>query len=116
MARAAAPTKRTAILEDAAAAVYGPRQEAYGHPYISMSQIALGFQAVLATKLAPGESISAEDVALCLIQVKVARLSTTPAHVDSMVDIAGYAEVLARCNDARTAPADIRPGALADAP
>jgi Domain of unknown function (DUF6378) len=33
-------------------------------------------------------------VALCLIDLKLARLAHDPKHLDSIVDVAGYAAVL----------------------
>lgn len=40
--------------------------------------------------------ITADDVPVLMILLKVARLVETPSHRDSIVDLAGYAEVLAR--------------------
>jgi hypothetical protein len=34
--------------------------------------------------------VSAEQVALCMMLVKISRLCQTPDHLDSVVDIAGY--------------------------
>ncbi len=41
--------------------------------------------------------VTAIQVALCLNQLKVARLIQTPEHADSCVDLAGYAFVLREC-------------------
>jgi hypothetical protein len=38
--------------------------------------------------------ISAAQVVLCLIDLKLARLAHDPAQLDSIVDVAGYAAVL----------------------
>lgn len=38
--------------------------------------------------------ITAYDVAMMMLLVKVARLMTTPGHADSHIDIAGYAAVM----------------------
>ncbi len=40
-------------------------------------------------------SVTADQVAVCLIDVKVARLAHDPRHLDSITDIAGYAGLLA---------------------
>lgn len=40
------------------------------------------------------QPITPAQVALCLIDVKPARLAHAPNHLDSMVDIAGYTAVL----------------------
>ena len=41
-----------------------------------------------------GTRVTAAQVALCLIDLKLARLAHDPAHLDSQVDIAGYAACL----------------------
>ncbi len=40
-----------------------------------------------------GEEISAVDVALMMVLLKVARASTNPGNPDSWIDIAGYAAI-----------------------
>ncbi len=42
-----------------------------------------------------GYEVSAQDVALCMLEMKLARLTFNPAHTDSIIDVAGYAAVLA---------------------
>ncbi len=79
------------LLEDARATISGPREKEYGSKLQNFSQIAMLFQGVLATKLAPDARITPEDVALLMIQVKVARLAKSPDHRDSILDVAGYA-------------------------
>lgn len=44
---------------------------------------------------------AAEDVAVAMVLVKVARLETNPTHFDSWVDIAGYAALGAEVADAK---------------
>ena len=46
-----------------------------------------------------GVEVTAAQVATCLIQLKMARLVETPGHVDSVLDVAGYAAVLRECMD-----------------
>jgi hypothetical protein len=41
-----------------------------------------------------GQPVTAAQVVLCLIDLKLARLRHDPAHADSILDIAGYAAVL----------------------
>ena len=43
--------------------------------------------------------VTARQVAICLIDVKIARLAHDPRHLDSITDIAGYAGVLAELLD-----------------
>ena len=45
--------------------------------------------------IALGVEISPQKAMLCLIDLKLARLSSNPAHTDSMVDVAGYIACLA---------------------
>jgi len=76
-----------------AARVVGERGRVYGSPAPNMAATARLWSVVLGQEVTPGQ------VALCLIQLKVARLLTTPTHRDSMVDIAGYAAVLHKCRE-----------------
>jgi len=71
-----------------AAAVVANRREIYGDPAASMTAIAKRWSITL------GQPITPAQVALCLIDLKLARLAFDPNHLDSMVDIAGYAAVL----------------------
>lgn len=86
------------VLEEASTIVFGDRQDDYGDTARSFLRIARLWSVVLE------HEVSAEDVALCLIQLKVAR-SVNQHHADgageglikrdSIVDIAGYAQCLA---------------------
>ena len=42
-----------------------------------------------------GVRVTARQVAVCLIDLKLARLTHDPRHLDSITDIAGYAGCLA---------------------
>lgn len=79
------------MLHRAQALIQGPRQEDYGDKLQNFSQIAMLWQGYLAPKLQFQSAITPEDVALCMILVKMARLSKSPDHKDSVLDIAGYA-------------------------
>ena len=87
----APPPAPDAMLHRAEALINGERQQDYGDKLQNFSQIAMLFQGVLATKLRPGSAITPEDVALLMMQVKIARLAKSPDHSDSVLDIAGYA-------------------------
>jgi hypothetical protein len=76
-----------AMLLDAARIV-AERRVAYGNPATSMAAIAARWSVTL------GRPVSPTTVALCLIDLKLARLAHDPAHADSITDIAGYAAVL----------------------
>lgn len=79
------------LLQKANELINGDRQGDYGDKLSNFTQIAKGFDTVLSRKLAPNQSISALDVALLMMQVKIVRLAHKPDHYDSLLDIAGYA-------------------------
>ena len=83
--------------------INGERQNEYGDKLLNFSQIAALWTAHLMFKLAPDQTISAEDVALMMINVKQARLSKSPNHSDSILDIAGYAGCYDKIQEERTA-------------
>lgn len=77
------------ITDEAQQLVYGSRQDQYDHPRRNLTRTAILWHGVLMDKLADGESITPEDVALCMVQVKVAREVHRPAR-DNRVDGTGY--------------------------
>jgi hypothetical protein len=70
------------------------RGRAYGHPRPNHERIAALWGPIL------GITVTPEQVALCMVQVKVSRLVQTPDHADSIDDIAGYAECYRQIVDA----------------
>jgi hypothetical protein len=82
------PAKDEAVTAEAGRIVIGARQATYGHPFLDFSRTAKMWEGVF------DHDISPEQVALCMVLVKVGRLCQTPDHRDSVVDIAGYAEAL----------------------
>lgn len=78
-------SNRRFVLETAGQAVNGSRNEDYGEPFDDFSRVAQLWTAAFDKLFAP------EDVAKALILLKIGRLCETPGHVDSWVDIAGYA-------------------------
>lgn len=76
---------REAVLETARKAIVGDRQQAYGPPTAGFERAAAMWSAIL------GHPVSAEQFALCMAALKIARLAETPTHEDSWVDLAGYA-------------------------
>ena len=76
---------RREILEKADEFISASRDEIYGDPARNHERIAEMWSAIL------GIDVKAEEVALCMIAVKMSRLCQTPQHEDSWVDIAGYA-------------------------
>lgn len=75
------------ILEHAAG-VLDERAAAYGPVAASMERIAARWSLTLGRPVTPAE------VALCLIDLKLARLQHDPAHRDSITDVIGYAALL----------------------
>ena len=71
-----------------AAGVIEHRERTYGPPADNFDVIAKRWSLVL------GVTVSPAQVALCLIDLKLARLSHDPAHLDSIIDVAGYAACL----------------------
>ena len=77
------------ILEEAARITAGPRQATYGHPLDDYTRTAAIWSAILGTE------VTAEQAVLCMIAVKMSRLSHEIGR-DSIVDLAGYARCLER--------------------
>lgn len=71
-----------------AAELVAKRRKSYGDPAVLMARIAARWSLTL------GRPVTPAQVALCLIDLKLARLTHDPAHFDSTIDLAGYAAVL----------------------
>jgi hypothetical protein len=82
------------ILDEAKGPTNGSRQADYGHPRDDFARTALMWNGILAAKLRDGAAITATDVPLCLIAVKLARQAHRHKR-DNLVDIAGYARTAA---------------------
>ena len=78
-------SKRIEILEEAALLIGtdGARERDYGTPQENFKRIADGWAVILQA------DVSAEQVALCMAWLKLARLVNGP-HPDSYVDAAAY--------------------------
>lgn len=76
------------VLEEAERIINGERRHDYGDVRESFEVIAALWTPVVGTQ------VTAEQVALCMIQLKVAR-AMNGYQRDSLVDIAGYAGCLA---------------------
>lgn len=82
------------ILDKARACVCQDRNRAYGEPEGSFRLIAALWEPVIrASCVSPGADVSVtpDIVALLMALLKIARAATNPAHLDSWVDLAGYA-------------------------
>lgn len=72
------------VLEEAQRLVHGDRQADYGHPLDDFTRTAQIWSAIL------GHPVTAEQVGLCMIGVKISRQVNHPKR-DNMTDAAGYA-------------------------
>lgn len=77
--------RRSVILRTAGNLITGQRAKDYGDAGANFQRIANLWSPIL------GKDVTPEQVALCMAQVKIARLITSPAHEDSWIDLAGYA-------------------------
>ena len=84
--------KTREYLETAAKIVTGQRQHDYGDKYQNHENIANLWSAYL------DYNISAHDVAICMLLVKVARLKHRPT-TDCYIDMAGYAAIAGEIQD-----------------
>lgn len=76
--------KREEILNKAESLVNGPRAKAYGDAHDNHDRIAKMWSVLL------GKEVSVSQVYQCMVAVKLARLTVTPDHEDSWIDICGY--------------------------
>lgn len=79
--------ERETVCQEADRLVSNDRAEVYGHPLDDFEKVV---RAAKALQIDPTESPEAH--ALYMIIVKLARLSNSPGHHDSIVDICGYAK------------------------
>jgi hypothetical protein len=69
------------------------RNQEYGDPAENMKDIAQMMSVILRPALKDGAEIRPEQVAMCMIAVKLSRMTTSPKKLDSWTDIAGYVGV-----------------------
>ena len=65
------------------------RGESYGNARSNMAETAKRISLTL------GYTVTPENVCLLMIDLKLARLKETPAHLDSVLDVMGYAALMA---------------------
>jgi hypothetical protein len=70
------------------------RQLDYGSPIEDFTKQAKMWSVILNTNVTP------QQIAMCMIAVKLCRMTNSPRHKDSCVDIVGYARCLDLCNQA----------------
>jgi len=82
------------VLDEAKRITASDRKDDYGHPREDFARTARMWTGILAAKLREGAEVSAMDVPLCMIAVKLARQAHRHKR-DNLVDIAGYARTAA---------------------
>lgn len=78
------------VLDEANKLVSEDRQKVYGHPIKDFTKVSKMTKPIVESTIDPRLKH-----ALYMIQVKIARLLNSPNHIDSVVDIAGYAKTYA---------------------
>lgn len=76
------------ILEEATLLVDERKCNIYGPPEEEFPRLAKMWSLVLNTE------VTAQQVCLCMIAMKLMRSAVSPTHRDSLVDMAGYARIL----------------------
>ncbi len=76
-----------------AKAVTADRESSYGTPKENFERIAIIWNAILGPETLQ-EPLNGGDVAMMMVGLKLARLTQTPDHEDSQIDICGYAALM----------------------
>lgn len=83
------------VAQEARNLQYGDREDAYGHPRVTLTRTAAMWSVLLGDKLDEGSYITPEDVARMMTAMKLARDTHTPKR-DNRVDAIGYLIALDR--------------------
>lgn len=92
--KGATPETRREILQAAERCVRGDRDASYGGPEDSFALIASLWEPIVRSRcVSPGADVAVDavTVALLMAELKIARAATNAGHMDSWVDLAGYA-------------------------
>lgn len=68
--------------------IFEQRRADYGQAKHHFRDVAHQWSQLLDRRITP------QQVVMCLIELKLARLKENPTHLDSIIDIAGYAAVM----------------------
>lgn len=93
---------KAAIADRAKEIVNGARRSAYGAPENNFERIARFWQAYFENTGRGDVKITARDISPLMRLMKEARLAETPDHLDSFVDLVGYALTGAEVNGVKT--------------
>jgi hypothetical protein len=88
--RAALP-ERAACLRRAEALTCGERSATYGPPTKNLADVAAMWSVFL------GHEVTAQQVSVCMVLAKIARIMATPGHQDSHDDAAAYMAIAWEC-------------------
>jgi hypothetical protein len=101
--------KHKSLLAQADELINSQRAADYGDAYTNFQHIADMWNATFKFKLAAGgKSFTAHDVAIAMIQLKLARLVKSPDHFDSALDVAGYIGCYEKITEALKAKYSLR--------
>ena len=88
------------ILKKARDLITGDRNETHGDAFQNHAEIAEFWNIFLDKKLQPMASITAEDVALMMVLMKISRNNQGKKNnLDNFVDMCGYAAIAGEIND-----------------
>jgi len=88
------------ILQKAKDLITGDRNETHGDAFQNHAEIAEFWNIFLDKKLQPMASITAEDVALMMVLMKISRNNQGKKNnLDNFVDMCGYAAIAGEIND-----------------
>ena len=89
------------ILKKARDLITGDRNETHGDAFQNHAEIAEFWNIFLDKKLQPMASITAEDVALMMVLMKISRNTQGKKNnLDNFIDMCGYAAIAGEINDA----------------
>lgn len=78
--------------------IYGEREQTYGAPDKNLKVIAEYWTTHLNASYGKNLRLTVDDVCGMMMLLKQARLANSPKHVDSLVDLIGYAALKDRCD------------------
>jgi translation initiation factor 2 alpha subunit (eIF-2alpha) len=84
------PKTRDLPLDEAKRIINADRNQEYGEPYENFRDIAEMMTVILRKDLKDGARVRTHQVAMTMMAVKMSRMTTSPAKLDTWVDIAGY--------------------------
>ena len=88
------------ILKKARDLITGDRNETHGDAFQNNAEIAEFWNIYLDKKLQPMASITAEDVALMMVLMKISRNTQGKKNnLDNFIDMCGYAAIAGEIND-----------------